>query len=131
MHHNLRVARFPPILVLHLKRFTYGTYGSVKLSNRVSFPLRDLDVSQLMPAASDGLSGLAPSPRYDLFAVAHHSGSAFGGHYTAHARAVDGRSWYLFNDSRVSPSDGSATVSASAYVLYYVQHDFDFDALMQ
>jgi ubiquitin C-terminal hydrolase len=115
------------VLFLHLKRFTYGSFGPIKLNTRVSFPIRDLDVALLAPAADSPLAaalGSSALPRYDLYAVAHHSGSASGGHYTAHCRSVDGRKWFLFNDSRVTLSDESALCSSSAYVLCFMQRGF-------
>jgi len=64
---------------------------------------------------------MPPLPHYDLFAVAHHSGSAYGGHYTAHCRSPNNGQWYMFNDSRVSPAESFDIVTSTAYVLFYIR----------
>lgn len=37
---------------------------------------------------------------YNLYAVSNHSGSQWGGHYTAYCRNPALGEWYSFNDSR-------------------------------
>lgn len=75
----------PPVLVVQLKRFEYqpavGSY--VKLSDPVSFPLRELDMSPYVRDYSPARHG--PS-RYDLCGVVLHMGTPDRGHYTAYAR---------------------------------------------
>ena len=42
----------------------------------------------------------SPDVKYNLFAVSNHSGSAFGGHYTAYCKHPESKEWHSFNDSR-------------------------------
>ena len=44
--YDVRFSRFPPILVLHLKRFSEVRYRT-KLSTKVDFPIENLDLSDL------------------------------------------------------------------------------------
>ena len=37
---------------------------------------------------------------YSLYAVSNHSGSTYGGHYTAYCKHPISKEWHCFNDSR-------------------------------
>uniref|UniRef100_A0AAR2L6N2 Ubiquitin carboxyl-terminal hydrolase 15 n=1 Tax=Pygocentrus nattereri TaxID=42514 RepID=A0AAR2L6N2_PYGNA len=87
----------PPVLVVHLKRFSYSRYMRDKLDSLVDFPLRDLDMSEFL------INPNAGPCRYDLIAVSNHYGGMGGGHYTAYAKNKDDGKWYNFDDSIVSP----------------------------
>jgi ubiquitin C-terminal hydrolase len=107
----------PPVLVLHLKRFSYTRYNRDKLEDLVQFPLVGLDMKPFV--LSDQQETL-----YDLCAVSNHIGSLGGGHYTAYARSsVNGR-WYNFDDNFTNEIDPGKVVSKSAYILYYLRRDF-------
>jgi ubiquitin C-terminal hydrolase len=112
---RLAIHRFPPILVLHIKRFLYNSYCRDKLTTSIDFPLESLDLS---PYGS-GLHLSTVAPIYDLYAVSNHIGSLAGGHYTAHCRNVSDGKWYTFNDSMVSPMNESSLCGPVAYVLFY------------
>ena len=64
----------------------------------------------------------ATPPVYDLYAVANHSGGAFGGHYTATCR-MDKGSWLCFDDAEVYLVDHDKIVSAEAYILFYKRRE--------
>uniref|UniRef100_A0A8C4GQQ6 Ubiquitin carboxyl-terminal hydrolase n=1 Tax=Dicentrarchus labrax TaxID=13489 RepID=A0A8C4GQQ6_DICLA len=89
----------PPVLVVHLKRFSYSRYMRDKLDSLVDFPLRDLDMSEFLINPNSGPC------RYDLIAVSNHYGGMGGGHYTAYAKNKDDGKWYNFDDSSVSPAN--------------------------
>ena len=55
---------------------------------------------------------------YKLYAISHHSGSLYGGHYVADA--IRQGKWHHFNDSCVSSGE-PASSSSSAYVLFYAR----------
>lgn len=42
---RLTVQRFPPLLVLHIKRFRYSAYSREKLGTALDFPLTGLDLT--------------------------------------------------------------------------------------
>lgn len=55
---------------------------------------------------------------YDLYGVINHSGSNYGGHYTAYARTGD--EWHYYDDSSVTlVKDRQDIVGQRAYVLFY------------
>ncbi|XP_067249251.1 ubiquitin carboxyl-terminal hydrolase 15-like [Chanodichthys erythropterus] len=107
----------PPVLVVHLKRFSYSRYMRDKLDSLVDFPLRDLDMSEFL------INPNAGPCRYDLIAVSNHYGGMGGGHYTAYAQNKEDHKWYNFDDSSVSPTGEEQIVSKAAYVLFYQQQD--------
>ncbi|XP_056604877.1 ubiquitin carboxyl-terminal hydrolase 15-like isoform X2 [Triplophysa dalaica] len=107
----------PPVLVVHLKRFSYSRYMRDKLDSLVDFPLRDLDMSEFL------INPNAGPCRYDLIAVSNHYGGMGGGHYTAYAKNKDDHMTYNFDDSSVSPASEEQIVSKAAYVLFYQRQD--------
>uniref|UniRef100_H3CMZ5 Ubiquitin carboxyl-terminal hydrolase n=1 Tax=Tetraodon nigroviridis TaxID=99883 RepID=H3CMZ5_TETNG len=107
----------PPVLVVHLKRFSYSRYMRDKLDSLVDFPLRDLDMSEFL------INPNAGPCRYDLIAVSNHYGGMGGGHYTAYAKNKDDGKWYYFDDSSVSPASEDQIVSKAGYVLFYQRQD--------
>ena len=142
-------ASLPAVLVVHIKRFQYSAYSREKLTTRVGFPLRGLDMSPYLSHPEDATGGAgstaAPGPAggktpgkavYDLFGVSNHMGSLGGGHYTANclrpggsdaddgAGSGGGGGWYNYNDATVTPlgTDAEAEIQGpSAYVLFYRQ----------
>mmetsp|Transcript_468 Transcript_468/g.1137 ORF Transcript_468/g.1137 Transcript_468/m.1137 type:complete len:1018 (+) Transcript_468:489-3542(+) len=115
----MRIIRLPEILIFCLKRFEHRGYG--KISSLVDFPLETLEMGPFL--AEFGGDKEKEDPIFDLFAVTNHIGSSGMGHYTAYVARQDTpsspASWYLCDDSRVTPMDPSMVVSSYAYCLYY------------
>ena len=101
------------MLVVHLKRFSSGTFRREKLNSRVDFPLRDLDLSEFVAEDMD-----VDVPMYDLICVSNHIGGMHGGHYTAYCKSAADE-WYCFDDSSVRKMSEDDIVSSSAYFLVY------------
>lgn len=77
---EMTIWKLPPILVIHLKRFSNSSWRRQKIDTPVSFPTTHLDMLPFTPHSSD------PSlryPKYSLFGVSHHMGSLGFGHYVA------------------------------------------------
>ncbi|XP_061495842.1 ubiquitin carboxyl-terminal hydrolase 15 isoform X2 [Rhineura floridana] len=107
----------PPVLVVHLKRFSYSRYMRDKLDTLVDFPINDLDMSEFL------INPNAGPCCYNLIAVSNHYGGMGGGHYTAFAKNKDDGKWYYFDDSSVSTASEAQIVSKAAYVLFYQRQD--------
>lgn len=108
--------RLPNILILHLKRFSYGHRGE-KIRANIEFPLENLDLSSYLPKHPENDH---EQPIYDLFAVSHHFGGLGGGHYTASAKNFFNNQWYNFDDSHASLiSFSPSSAGESAYLLCY------------
>ena len=95
---------FPPVLILHLKRFHYdsATNRTQKIWKKVGYPL-ELDIpKEVLPAHRRNLlsaQGGVP-PKYQLTGVIYHHGkNASGGHYTVDIRRQDGREWIRMDDT--------------------------------
>lgn len=111
----MSVTRWPETLIIHLKRFHFEDTQGSKISCPIDFPLSDLNVDLL--SCLDTLKG---GTLYDLYGCVNHTGSLFGGHYTAFAKQGD-LDWYYFNDSsfnKLSPTE-DADHQTEAYVLFY------------
>ncbi|PPQ98045.1 hypothetical protein CVT26_003040 [Gymnopilus dilepis] len=131
---KLSLARLPPILVIHLKRFEANGRFSDKIDTFVDFPMKSLDLTNYMPpplppgADRSQLNGglpmsledprtQVPPYRYDLYGVTNHYGNLSSGHYTAFIASRGG--WMYCDDSSVKPVDAKQVVSQKAYVLFY------------
>ncbi|WFD43654.1 ubiquitinyl hydrolase 1 [Malassezia psittaci] len=123
---KLSLARLPPILVVHLKRFTYKGPTTNKIDTPVHFPTIGLDLSNYMPPAlppGTAVRGIPASESqrppylYDLYAVTHHFGTLSSGHYTASIKNQN--TWFYCDDSRISPDDPNRLQSKSPYVLFF------------
>jgi ubiquitin carboxyl-terminal hydrolase 4/11/15 len=143
--------RLPPVLVVHLKRFSFSAYSRRKLHNLVKFPLDHLDLEGYVvqdtaadspPAgppngggaggsggggAEEGweLGGGRPSSSsaYALYAVVHHLGAMSSGHYVASIKCRKTGKWHCFNDNVVVPISDKDVVTESAYILFYMRKD--------
>jgi len=73
---------------------------------------------------------LTPSARnktiykYDLIAVAHHTGGTGGGHYVAYVKESKSNHWYTCNDSTITlvrPEDIADNINRS-YIFVYLKN---------
>ena len=93
---TLSLSRLPPVLLIHLKRFSFKGPFTDKIEKHVDFPLKGLDLTNYMPPPlppgvdragmqtyppEDPRSQIPPY-RYDLYAVTNHFGSLSSGHCT-------------------------------------------------
>ena len=134
----------PPILVIHMKRFSANNRGLLQKDRRhMNYPL-DLELDKFVLNGGSG-------NRYKLFGVVDHSGSLHRGHYIAYVRKRDTAldfnfknetiplsaqikllgqmnsertkekldKWYCCNDERVSEVPVKRVLNADAYLLFY------------
>ncbi|XP_067352066.1 ubiquitin carboxyl-terminal hydrolase 8 isoform X2 [Channa argus] len=110
---KLEIWKVPPILLVHLKRFSYEGRWKQKLQTSVDFPLDSLDLSQYVIGPKQTLK------RYGLYGVSNHYGGLDGGHYTAYCKNAVKQRWYKFDDHEVSEISTSSVKSSAAYILFY------------
>ena len=82
---QLRIARLPTILVIHLKRFHYSGPWRDKLNTFIDYPMQNLDLTKYVLQGSgvskgpEGSRGSQPEMSdkylYDLYAVTNHFGT--------------------------------------------------------
>ena len=114
---QLEIWRLPPVLLIHLKRFSFQGKWKQKLDTNVNFPLSGLNLAPIT------LGPLKPTP-YQLFAVSNHCGNLEGGHYTAYVRNAINQKFYTFDDSIVQNMATSNVVTKNGYMLFYTSVDF-------
>jgi ubiquitin carboxyl-terminal hydrolase 2/21 len=113
---KMTIQRLPPVLVIHLKRFSsYGRRS--KLDTSVTIP-HTLNVSDY---TTRGPSCDVSDKQYELYGVSNHSGTVYFGHYTAWCKHYSSNKWFSYNDSQVSPLTVQTPTfsSSAAYVLFY------------
>ncbi|KAG8768252.1 ubiquitin-specific protease doa4 [Ceratobasidium sp. 428] len=132
---QLTLSRMPPVLVIHLKRFSFKGPFTDKLETLVDFPLQNLDFTNYMPSPlppgrdREELKSLesyspqtdprcqTPQYKYELYGVTNHFGSLSSGHYTAFVKSRG--KWLYCDDSRIAPADPKDVVGKPAYILFY------------
>jgi hypothetical protein len=125
----------PPVLQLHLVRWTQQNQNWVKLNDKFEYP-ETIDLSAfLSPDAHQIQSSI-----YDLYGVLVHTGGAGAGagHYYSFLRESHGGPWFEFNDAVVmnavpekalaSNYGGSgfgydAERAPTAYILFYIRKE--------
>uniref|UniRef100_F7CQD2 Ubiquitin carboxyl-terminal hydrolase 8 n=1 Tax=Ornithorhynchus anatinus TaxID=9258 RepID=F7CQD2_ORNAN len=110
---KIEIWKLPPVLLVHLKRFSYEGRWKQKLQTSVDFPLESLDLSQYVIGSKSSLK------RYNLFSVSNHYGGLDGGHYTAYCKNAARQRWFKFDDHEVSDISVSSVKSSAAYILFY------------
>ncbi|KAH6823696.1 ubiquitin-specific protease 24 [Perilla frutescens var. hirtella] len=112
---SINIQALPKIMILHLKRFGYGSHGSTKLHKAVHFPLELVLSRDLL--VSTNVEGR----KYELVAtVTHHGREASKGHYTADVHYPNGQ-WLRFDDASLTTISTSKVLHDQAYVLFYKQ----------
>jgi ubiquitin carboxyl-terminal hydrolase 2/21 len=119
-HKRLYLNRLPNTLVLHLKRFGNSRR---KKQNKISYPVNGLNLRPFLSnntlAHTSRKSSCRRVPLYDLYAVCHHMGTSYSGHYTASCLDMISKEWYEFNDTKVSRHDGKLSPCNTPYMLFY------------
>lgn len=86
---QLSLSRLPPVLMIHLKRFSFKGPFTDKIESFVDFPMKDLNLTSYMPPVDANLEAELPPDdaraqippfKYDLYAVTNHFGSLSSGH---------------------------------------------------
>lgn len=120
------IHRAPPILTIHLKRFSQDARGRLsKLNGHVNFR-ETLDLKPYMdPRCTD-----KENYHYRLLGIVEHSGTMRGGHYVAYVRGHKksrgktekengGCVWYHISDAYVREATLDEVLRCEAYILFY------------
>ena len=101
---------------MHL-RFKYQGVWRDKIKTTVDYPIDNLDLSKYVLSTDESKKR---SHKYKLFAVANHTGTLDGGHYTALCKNEKLNRWFKYDDSIVKEADlGSLKSNPSSYILFY------------
>ncbi|CAL9147080.1 unnamed protein product [Musa hybrid cultivar] len=122
---RILINRTPPILTIHLKRFSQDGRGRLtKLRGHVFFQ----EMLDLRPYL-DSRCKEEEKCTYRLLGVVEHSGSVSGGHYIAYVRGErnSGKahqdknlpSWFYASDAHVREASLLEVLKCEAYILFY------------
>lgn len=113
----------PPVLVLHLNRFTFDpeTQKSKKISRFIKFEENLYIDESILSKAKSPLQ--SKERNYTLHSIIQHHGNDINsGHYTSLVRF--GKDvWYNFNDENVSKYTTKESLGEQAYILIYIRGD--------
>ncbi|EJS44275.1 doa4p [Saccharomyces arboricola H-6] len=125
---QLTVTRLPRNLIIHLKRFDNLMN---KNNDFVRYPFL-LDLTPFWADDFDGvfppgvnddelpIRGQIPPFKYELYGVACHFGTLYGGHYTAYVKKGLRKGWLYFDDTKYkSVKNKTDAINSNAYVLFY------------
>eukprot|EP00818_Percolomonas_sp_WS_P005386 CAMPEP_0117445630 /NCGR_PEP_ID=MMETSP0759-20121206/5902_1 /TAXON_ID=63605 /ORGANISM="Percolomonas cosmopolitus, Strain WS" /LENGTH=744 /DNA_ID=CAMNT_0005237827 /DNA_START=187 /DNA_END=2422 /DNA_ORIENTATION=+ len=105
---TITIHQAPPILILHLKRFSDS---GRKISKHIRYP-EVLNLTPYMSVQDDIQS-------YELYAALVHSGRTSGsGHYYCFVK-TSADVWYKMDDSKTSSSNIKQVLNQPAYILFY------------
>jgi hypothetical protein len=120
---NSEIVDFPPVLIVHLRRFEFNRLTGKREKNNESFSFPEaLDIGRYVPRSK-------MLYQYELFGVLTHSGNTPSGTYFGFIRPTPDHEWHQFNDSLVSLSSRDQAVFGNfgrvtplnAYLLVYVR----------
>lgn len=118
-HHNLktseqcsyRITKFPPFLLLVLRRLTKSKFGVEKNPCVVHLPSDGLEASKFGDTQAEGI--------YTLTAAVLHEGDAEGGKYRVVLKHNATNSWYDLSDLEVKETLEQLVSLGSTYMLLY------------
>uniref|UniRef100_A0A7N0UTL1 Ubiquitin carboxyl-terminal hydrolase n=1 Tax=Kalanchoe fedtschenkoi TaxID=63787 RepID=A0A7N0UTL1_KALFE len=112
---RLLIEKAPPILTIHLKRFSQDARGRLsKLNGHVAFR-ETIDLRPYMiPRFTDGDKYI-----YRLVGIVEHLGTMRGGHYIAYIRGGEKNVWYHASDAYVREASFEEVLRCEAYILFY------------
>ena len=97
-------SKFPPVLILQLKRFEYN--HKLNSMDKVNDLFEFYDTINLSKYLKHENLNEYNNNEYKLLSVVVHQGNIYGGHYYAYTRFdVSKDEWYCFNDDRVCKAD--------------------------
>ena len=117
---HMEIESLPPILILHLKRFTHDQSAVddfVKNSKQIEFELQlVIDGTMLSPDCKQ-----VNDRNYRLIAIVHHKGNqASNGHYISDIFHPVLKTWIRCDDGILMPRDEKSVTDPSAYNTAYL-----------
>ena len=126
---HMAIARLPPVLIVHLKRFYMARDGRwMKSPRQINVPI-DSDVDLFNYTITTN-STEAEKCKYRLYAAVCHYGALRSGHYIAYAKHQPTGVWYMFDDCSVKEVQASDIDMSAVYLLFFEQSSINHDALL-
>lgn len=99
---EIRIKKYPKMLNLHVKLFTFDKQQPKKITGKVTFPEK---------------FKFDEKTTYKLKGTVNHKGSFNYGHYISYVKKET--IWYLCNDSSISKVSEQEVLSSSPYLIFY------------
>lgn len=100
---KMTLSRLPPVLILHLKQFSFTNKGSQKLNKPIEYSM-ELEIPRELLAQPVRKKVTVEQRKYQLLGVVYHHGlHAAGGHYTSDVRLAQSGGWFNANDNHLKP----------------------------
>lgn len=123
---KLTITRLPPVLIIHLERFTYKG-GAFEKDNKVVDIPHMISMDKYWPSPRDDnevqqlnrfpVRGQRGKFKYVHYGTIRHYGTLHGGHYTSDVDV--GSQWIGFDDERVGIKDKVTERDGSSYIVLY------------
>ncbi|BAM40578.1 ubiquitin carboxyl-terminal hydrolase [Theileria orientalis strain Shintoku] len=100
-----KLSKLPEYLVLVIKRFTKNNFFLEKNPTIVSFPMKNLDLSEYMVEGGSqggGNGGSGQSTKYDLICNISHEGTPKGGTFKVQVYHTPSNNWFQMEDLLVT-----------------------------
>ncbi|WVN88496.1 uncharacterized protein L203_103707 [Cryptococcus depauperatus CBS 7841] len=124
---SFKIEQAPPILTLHLKRFSvnYNAYNGRARADKFN---QFIEFEEKLDIAPYMVNPNMPGTKYRLFGVTCHRGTELRfGHYTSYVRGPSGQ-WFHADDEEMSPVKLDQVLSdKTAYLLSYMRVKDDRD----
>lgn len=122
---KLRVSRLPRYLIVHHKRFTKNNFFVEKNPTIVTFPVKNLQLSDHIPVPKDAKGDPVPN-KYNLVANICHDGKPNAGSYRAMVYHRADGNWYETQDLTVNEVLPQQVVLTECYLqIYELQSDVE------
>lgn len=112
---SFRIRKFPPFLILVVRRFSKSKFGIDKNPCVVHLPAEGLDMSDIGEVEEGG--------KYSMIAAVLHEGTARNGNYRVVVRHNPTNSWYDLTDIEVKVALEELVSLAETYILMYARTD--------
>lgn len=125
---RFQMIKMPQFLILYIKRFTKNTFFKEKNPTIVNFPIRDVDMSDLLllqPDDVDTSDKRHPKPVYDLISNIIHEGNpdAGKGTYRLHILHRGSGRWFEMQDLHVTEILPQMIPLSESYIQIWKRQD--------
>ncbi|CAF0812132.1 unnamed protein product [Adineta ricciae] len=121
------IIKLPPYLILCFRRFTKNTFFLEKNPTIVNFPIKNVDLRELLPEHRIDPSALteSPSTTYDLISNVVHDGEPGKGTYRVHVLHKGSGIWYELQDLHVIDVLPQMITLSESYLQIWERRDVD------
>uniref|UniRef100_A0A914DYK6 ubiquitinyl hydrolase 1 n=1 Tax=Acrobeloides nanus TaxID=290746 RepID=A0A914DYK6_9BILA len=117
---DTKIWELPPVLVIHLKRFSWN--GGIFTKNEMMIDFEVDGWMNMEPYLHS--KALKQKSTYSLYAITNHGGTLNGGHYTSFIRNRLTHEWLEFDDEYCTAISPDLLKSKTAFILYYTNQNF-------